>query len=269
MDKKDHRFACRATLSAKGGQERLATRAFAAIDEAADWALVTAQKLKAALGAESFGKIDDAIEIEISGQVPGDPEAKKTVIFAGTIAAATAQLSERVRAFESTELPQLQAESAKRAAARRKRKILAIGGGAALLAIAAGTVAVMPPILDPEVAADKILSAPPPGIAGRWALGNGVANCETNFVEFDRRRYDAVVGASKQSFAAGYSQPTPDTMRVEYAQGGIKLIQTFRLTGEPGRMIIASIESSEAEIQNAARRAVGTLLSKCPPAGKP
>lgn len=264
MVKANDNFLCRATLTVGAGKERLATRNFVAVDEAADWALLTAQRLKLALGAQAYEKIDDALVIDIGGHVAGDPISARRVVFAGSLAAATAELTERVRAFERDELPQFRKEVAARIAASRRRKYWIAAGGAGTLAAAVVAVLLFPPILDPERAAEAILSAPPPALAGRWALGNPAANCQTNYVEFSARRYEAVVGASRQNFAAAYSQPTPDTMRVEYAQGGIRLIQTFRLPGENGRMVIANVESSDPEIAVAASRAIGTALTKCP-----
>ena len=266
MAKATDNFLCRATLTVGNGQERLATRNFVAVDEAADWALLTAQRLKLALGAQAYDKIDDALAIDIGGHIAGDPAAARLVVFSGSLAAATAGLADRVRAFEQSELPKFRLEVAARIAAAKRRKILIAAAGAGTLAAAVIAVALFPPILDPERAAEAILSGPPANLAGRWAIGNPATNCQTNYVEFDRRRYEAVVGTNRQSFAAAYSQPTPDTMRVEYAQGGIRLVQTFRLSPENGRLVIASVESSEPEIQAAARRAVGTALTKCPPA---
>jgi len=122
----------------------------------------------------------------------------------------------------------------------------------------------VPPILDPERAAEEILARPPPDLVGRWALGANVANCETNYVEFAAGRYEAMVGGNRQRFAAAYSRPSEDSMRVEYAEGGIRLAQVFRRQPDTGRLTIASVESSLAEIENAARRAIGTQLTKCP-----
>jgi hypothetical protein len=267
--KANDNFLCRATLTVGNGQERLATRNFVAVDEAADWALLTAQRLKLALGAQAYDKIDDALAIDIGGHIPGDPISARRIVFTGSLAAATAGLADRVRVFERDELPQFRREVASRIAVYRRRKYWIAAGGAGALAAAVIAVLLFPPILDPERAAEAILSGPPPALAGRWALGNPATNCQTNFVEFSARRYEAVVGASRQNFAAAYSQPTPDTMRVEYAQGGIRLIQTFRLPGENGRMVIANVESSDPEIAAAARRAIGTVLTKCPSTAAP
>jgi len=128
-----------------------------------------------------------------------------------------------------------------------------------------GLVVLLPPILDSETAAEAVFARPPPGIDGRWAIGNPATNCETNYVEFQPRRYEAVVAGNRQSFDAAYSRPTPETMRIDYGQGQIRIAQTFRLPGENGRMTIANVEASEPTIQNAARRAIGTVLQKCPP----
>jgi len=62
-----------------------------------------------------------------------------------------------------------------------------------------------------------------------------------------------------------FRSATPTTMRIEYGQGGVRLAQTFGLPGENGRMTIANIEASDPTIENTARRAIGTVLRKCPP----
>lgn len=265
MTASDLKFVCRATLSVGNGRERLATRNFAAADAAADWALVTAQRLRMALGTANFGKIGTAIEIHIVGHVPGDPAAERVTVFAGALGAADDSLSLRAQAFERDELPLLYRAVAARLAAKRRRKYLVAGASFAVAALAVGLVILLPPILDSELQAEAILSGPPPDIDGRWAIGNPATNCEINYVEFERRRYTAVIGAARQSFDAAYSQPTPATMRIEYGQGGVRLAQTFALPGENGRMTIANIEASDPTIENTARRAIGTVLRKCPP----
>jgi hypothetical protein len=262
----DLKFFCRATLSTGNGQERLATRNFVEAEAAADWALVTAQRLRLALGSDNFDKIGDAIDIQIVGHVQGDPTTQKVTVFAGPLATAAATLSLRAQAFERDELPILYRAVAARIAARKRRKILIVAASLAAGAVAIGLLVLLPPILDAEQRAETFFGAPPAGIAGRWALGNPETNCETNYVEFQPRRYEAVLGPNRQSFDAAYSQPTPETMRIEYGQGGIRLVQTFRLPGENGRMTIANIEANDPAIENTARRAIGTILRKCPPA---
>jgi hypothetical protein len=261
----DLKFVCRATLSLGNGQERLATRNFAAADAAVDWALVTAQRLRMALGTASFGKVGGAIDIHIVGHVPGDPAAEKVTVFAGALGTADDSLALRAKAFERDELPLLFRAVAARIAAKRRRKYAVVAAIAAAATLAVVFVALLPPILDAEQRAEAILSGPPADIQGRWAIGNPAANCDTNYVEFERRRYTAVIGANRQSFDAAYSQPTPATMRIEYGQGGVRLVQTFGLPGENGRMTIANIEASDPIIESAARRAIGTVLRKCPP----
>lgn len=265
MTASDLKFVARATLSVGNGQERLATRSFAAADAAADWALVTAQRLRMALGTANFGKVGGAIEIHIVGHVPGDPAAEKVTVFAGALGTADDALALRAQAFERDELPLLFRAVAGRIAAKRRRKYIVGGASVAVAALAVALVVLLPPILDSELQAEAIFAGPPPDIEGRWAIGNPATNCETNYVEFQRRRYTAVVGANRQSFDAAYSQPTPAAMRIEYGQGGVRLAQTFSLPGENGRMTIANIEASDPTIENTARRAIGTVLRKCPP----
>lgn len=269
MNASDLKFVARATLSVGNGQERLATRNFAAADAAADWALVTAQRLRMALGNANFGKVGAAIDIQIVGHVPGDPAAEKVTVFSGALGTADDSLALRVQAFERDELPLLFRAVAARIAAKRRRKYIVGGASVAVAAIAVALVVLLPPILDSELQAEAIFSGPPPDIEGRWAIGNPATNCETNYVEFQRRRYTAVIGANRQSFDAAYSQPTPATMRIEYGQGGVRLAQTFGLPGENGRMTIANIEASDPTIENTARRAIGTVLRKCPPPAAP
>ena len=265
MDESDLKFVCRASLSVGNGQERLATRNFAAADAAADWALVTAQRVRLALGTASFGKVGAAIEIQIVGHVPGDPAGEKVTVFAGALGAADDSLSLRAQAFERDELPLLFRAVAARHSAKRRRKFVVAAASVAIAALAVALVVLLPPILDSELQAEAIFSGPPADIEGRWAIGNPTTNCDTNYVVFERRRYTAVIGANRQSFDAAYSQPTQATMRIEYGQGGIKLAQTFGLPGENGRMTIANIEASDPTIENTARRAIGTVLRKCPP----
>ncbi len=267
MESRDFLFACTATLTANEGRERLASRSFAAVDAAGDWALTTAARLKDALGRGAYGQVELALGIVIEGRLADDPDARSSVVFAGTLAEATEKLAGQIRHFESETIPRLHAQAAERRKSKRAsvlRKFGGIAGVAAFVGLVFVVYRFVPPILDPERAAEEILSAPPPGVAGRWALGQTNANCETNYVEFAARRYEAVVSGNRQRFAAAYSQSSETSMRVEYAEGGIKLAQVFRLGPEPGRMSIASVESSIPEIENAAKRAVGTWLTKCP-----
>ncbi|MBI3505865.1 MAG: hypothetical protein HY059_13570 [Proteobacteria bacterium] len=266
MESRDFLFACTATLTANEGRERLASRSFAAVDVAGDWALTTAARLKQALGG-SYGQVEVALGIVIEGRLHDDPDGRMSVVFSGTLAEASEKLASQIRHFESETIPRLRANAAERRKSKRGA-ILRKSGLVAGVALFAGLVLVVyryvPPILDPERAAEEILARPPPEVAGRWALGQTTANCETNYVEFAARRYEAVVGGNRQRFAAAYSQSSDSSMRVEYAEGGIKLAQIFRLGPEPGRMSIAGVESSIPEIENAARRAIGTWLTKCP-----
>lgn len=258
------RFFCRATLAIGKSQEILATRNFPSASEAADWALLTAQHLKLSLGASAYGKIDEALAIEIHGHVADDPQAAQHVVFAGSLSLASAKLADSVAAFEREMLPKFRAEAASRIASNAKRRYWLAAAGVGTLALAVIGVLLVPPILDPERVAEALLSGPPAQMSGRWAIGDPKTNCQTNYIEFDRRHYGAAIGANRQSFTAAYTQPTPDTMRVEYAQGGIRLAQIFRLSPQTGLMTIVNVESSEPEIQAAARKAIGTVLTKCP-----
>jgi hypothetical protein len=257
-------FSCRATLAIGKSQENLATRHFPSASEAADWALLTAQQLKLSLGASAYDKIDDELVIEIRGHVADDPKSEQLLVFAGSLSVASAKLAESVVAFERHTLPQFRLDVGKRAARIARRRYWTAAAGAGILVAAVVGVWLMPPILDPERVAEEMLSGPPPKIAGRWAIGDPATNCETNYIEFSRRRYEAVVGTRRQNFVAAYAQPSPDTMRVEYAQGGIRLAQMFRLSPQTGLLTIVSVESSEPEIRAAARAAIGTTLAKCP-----
>jgi hypothetical protein len=266
MESRDFQFACTATLTANDGRERLATRSFGAVDTAADWALTTAGRLKEALGNGPYGQVELALGISIEGRLANDPDARPTLVFSGTLAHATDTLAAHVRSFEADTIPKLQAQAAARRKAKRAgilRKLGLFAGIAVFIGLVFVVYRFVPPILDPERAAEEILSRPPPEVAGRWSLGQTTANCETNFVEFAAGRYEAVVAGNRQRFAAAYSQPAAATMRVEYAEGGIRLAQIFRLGPDQGRMSIAGVESSVPEIEAAARRAIGTWLTKC------
>jgi len=202
--------------------------------------------------------------IEIRGHVADDPRSEQLLVFAGSLSVASATLAESIAAFERQTLRQFRIELAKRAARRARQRYWMAAAGAGVLAAAVIGVWLMPPILDPERVAEEILSGPPAKIAGRWAIGDPATNCETNYIEFSRRRYEAVVATRRQNFVAAYAQPSPDTMRVEYAQGGIRLAQFFRLSPQTGLLTIVNVESSEPEIRAAARGAIGTSLAKCP-----
>lgn len=264
MGNSKDRFFCRATLAIGKSQEILATRNFPSANEAADWALLTAQHLKLSLGAATYDKIDDELAIEIRGHVADDPNAAQQVVFAGSLSIASAKLADCVATFERETLPKLHVEAANRIASRARRRYWIAAAGAGTLAVAVIGVLLVPPILDPERVAEALLSGPPAQMSGRWAIGDPKTNCQTNYIEFDRRHYGAMVGTNRQSFTAAYAQPTQDTMRVEYAQGGIRLVQIFRLSAQTGLMTIVNVESSEPEIQAAARNAIGTTLAKCP-----
>jgi hypothetical protein len=267
MDPRDILFACTATLTADEGRQKLAERSFAAVDAAADWTLKTAGALKSALGTEKFAQVEAELEIAIEGRLADDPEARTTLVFRGTLAHAADTLAAHVRHFETETIPKLRARSAERRRAGRAKLLRRLGLVAGVAAFVGSVFVVykfVPPILDPELAAEAILSGPPDGVAGRWALGQTTANCESNYVEFAKARYEAVVAGGRQRFAAAYSMSSNSSMRVEYAEGGIKLAQIFRLGPEPGRMSISGVESSVPEIEAAARRAVGTWLTKCP-----
>lgn len=267
MESRDFQFACTATLTANEGRERLASRSFSAADTAADWALTTAERLKTALGTGLYGQVEVALGITIEGRLAEDPEARSTLVFSGTLAEAAGNLAAHVREFEATTIPKLRERAANRRKSKRAgilRKVGLVAGIALFGALVFVVYRFVPPILDPERAAEEILSGPPPEVAGRWALGQTTGNCETNFVEFAAGRYEAVVAGNRQRFAAAYSMSSSTSMRVEYAEGGIRLAQIFRIGPDAGRMSIAGVESSVAEIETAARRAVGTWLTKCP-----
>jgi hypothetical protein len=271
MDSRDFRFACTATLTADEGRQKLAARSFAAVDAAADWTLKTAGALKAALGPDRFAQVDASVGVVIEGRLADDPDARTTLVFQGTLAHAMDTLAAHVRHFETETIPKLQARAAERRRAGRAgilRKLGLVAGVAAFVGSVFAVYKFVPPILDPELAAEAILSGPPEGVAGRWALGQTTANCDSNYVEFAKARYEAVVAGGRQRFAAAYSMSSNTSMRVEYAEGGIKLAQIFRLGPDPGRMSISAVESSVPEIEAAARRAVGTWLTKCPEAGR-
>lgn len=265
-------FLCTATLTANEGRERLATRSFTTADTAADWSLATAGRLKAALGA-AYGQIEQNLGIVIEGRLAGEPMARATLVFEGTLAEANAGLARQLEHFHAETLPRLRANAVERR--RAKRTVVARFAGLFLAVVAFGGIVYtvyryVPPILDPERAAEEILARPPPDLVGRWALGLNPANCQSNYVEFAAGRYEAMVGGNRQRFAAAYSQPSDDSMRVEYAEGGIRLAQVFRRQPETGRLTIVAVESSMPEIEAAARRAVGTVLTKCadrPPVG--
>ncbi len=267
MESRDFQFVCTATLTASEGRERLASRSFAAVDTAADWALTTAGRLKTALGSGAYGQVEVALGIAIEGRLAEDPDARSTLVFSGTLAEAAENLAARVREFETTTIPKLRERAETRRKSKRAgilRKLGLVAGVALFGALVFVVYRFVPPILDPERAAEEILARPPPEVTGRWALGQTTGNCETNFVEFAAGRYEAVVAGSRQRFAAAYSMSSSTSMRVEYAEGGIRLAQIFRLGPEAGRMSIAGVESSVPEIETAARRAIGTWLTKCP-----
>ena len=266
MKAREPEFLCTATLTASEGGERLSTRSFTGADVAAEWALATAGRLKAALGP-AFGQVEQNLGIVIEGRLAGEPMARATVVFDGTLAEAGVGLKRQLEHFHAETLPRLRANVRERARARRT--VVARFAGLLLAIVAFGGIVYtvyrfVPPILDPERAAEEILARPPPDLVGRWALGTSPANCESNYVEFAAGRYEAMVGGNRQRFAAAYSRPTDDTMRVEYAEGGIRLAQIFRRAAETGRLTIVGVESSMAEIEAAARRAVGTQLTRCP-----
>ena len=264
MKTRNDKFLCRATLAVSTSDETLARKHFVSASDAADWALLTAQHMKLSLGPSAYDKIDDELTIEIGGHFADDPTLERLTVFVGSLATASAQLAKSVAEFEQDKLPKLRIEVAKRAASRAKRRYWVAAMGAGTLAVAVIGVLLVPPILDPERVAEAILSGPPPAFAGRWAIGDPAANCQTNFIDLSRRRYEAVVGSSRQSFVAAYSQTSSDVLRVEYAQGGIKLAQLFRLSPQTGLLTIVNVESSEPEIATAARRVIGTVLTKCP-----
>ncbi|MBI1245478.1 MAG: hypothetical protein GC202_10770 [Alphaproteobacteria bacterium] len=259
-------FHCTATLTANEGRERLATRSFSAVDTAADWAMATAGRLKTALGG-AYGQVEQSLGIVIEGRLSSEQQGRATVVFQGTLAEAEAGLAGQIEHFRSILLPRIRANATERQRAKRSKATRTVGlfaGVAAFAAVAYGVYLYVPPFLDPDRAAEAILSRPPADVVGRWALGRNAANCETNYVEFAAGRYEAMVGGNRQRFAAAYSQPSDDSMRVEYAEGGIRLAQVFKRSAETGRLTIVSVQSSMAEIENAAKRAVGTQLTKCP-----
>ena len=271
MESRDFQFACTATLTAGEGRERLASRNFGAVDIAADWALATAGRQKDAQGTGPYGQVENTLGIAIEGRLIDDPDARITTVFSGTLAEAIEILPSRVRHFEAETIPKLRSNAEQRRRLKRTG-LLRVAWFGVGIAVFVGLVFVVyrfvPPILDPERAAEEILARPPPAVAGRWALGQTTANCDSNYVEFKAGRYEAFVSGSRQQFAAAYSQPGNTTMRVEYAEGGIRLAQIFRLGPEPGRMSISGVESSVPEIEAAARRAIGTWLTKCPEMAK-
>jgi hypothetical protein len=266
MKAREQEFLCTATLTANDGRERLAARSFGTPDTAVDWALATASRLRKALGA-AYGQVEQGLGIVIEGRLAGEPMSRATILFEGTLGEAATGLARQLEHFHAETLPRLRANALERKRARRTVVVRFAGLFLAIVAFAGVVYTVyrfVPPILDPERAAEEILARPPPDLVGRWALGGNLANCETNYVEFAAGRYEAMVGGNRQRFAAAYSQPSDDSMRVEYAEGGIRLAQVFRRSPDTGRLTIVAVESSLAEIETAARRAVGTQLAKCP-----
>lgn len=254
-------------IELKVGAEELALRRFHTADEAATWLLSTGAKLRGAVDAELMEKIVDKFAVDLSATVTEDQHSAKIPIFSGKLREAEDGLIGAVKEFETKTLEEFHLAAEKVSRERRGRRLLfKIGGafaGAAAIALGYFGLKSMPALFDTEALGNRLLSAPPPAFAGSWRPTGATDGCDSSRIEFKRAQMDLSVSGRLRTFNATYASPNDWTLNVEYTDGGVRVSQTFRNSPEISSIQLVQVSASDAEVQMAARRLVGTRFVRC------
>ncbi len=254
-------------IELKVGGEELALRRFHTAEEAKTWLLSTSAKMRGAVDAELMDKIADKFAVELSATVTEDEHSAKIPIFSGKLRRAEDELIGAVKEFETKTLEEFHAIAGKASRERRGRRVMfkigAAVAGAAAIALGYFGLKSMPAVFDIEALGDRLFSAPPAAFAGAWRPAGATDGCDSSRIEFKRAQMDLSVSGRLRTFNATYASPNDWTLTVEYTDGGVRVSQTFRNSPEIASMQLVQVSASDAEVQMAARRLVGTRFVRC------
>ena len=254
-------------VSMKVGGEELAARRFHSVDDAAAWLLSTGNRLKSAVDAQLFEKIGDKFLVDVSATVDEGGYSERIGIFSGRLQDAQDNLLKSIRMFEEKVHGDFHAAAEKAARERRGRRLLwqISGAFAGALLIAAGYhgLRLLPPMFDTDMMSDRLLSAPSPPFVGAWRPTGASDGCNSSRIAFQRGQFELVVNGRQRVLNARYESLNSLTLKVEYTDGNVRVTQTFRSLAEAGTIQLVAVNATDADVQAAAGRIVGTRFARC------
>jgi hypothetical protein len=256
-------------VSMKVGGEELAARRFHSVDDAAAWLLSTGNRLKGAVDAQLFEKISDKFLVDVGATVNEDGYSEKINIFSGCLQDAQENLLKSIRTFEETVQGSFHVAAEKAVRERRGRRLLwQISGafaGAVLIAAGYYGLRLLPPMFDTDIMSDRLLSAPSQAFVGTWRPTGAADGCNSSRITFQRGQFELLVSGRQRVLNARYETPNSSTLKVEYTDGNVRVTQTFRSVAEAGTIQLVAVNATDADVQAAASRLVGTRFARCSP----
>jgi hypothetical protein len=253
-------------VSLRIGDTELAVKKFGPPDDAASWLLSTADRLRGALDADLYTRIETQSHVEIVATVAEDGFRQQVPVFSGSLATAVTGILPRVRDFEGRSGEFHRAAVKEQARLRLRRMAFqgaAVFVGAAILATAYVFLRSLPPLFDIEAMSNRLLSAPPGNFAGSWNPASATDPCEENRLEFSRGQVVFVAGGRPRVFNASFASPNDWSMRVEYTDSGVQIAKMLRLAPDQTSFQVLSITASDPEVQTSVRRMAGIRFYRC------
>jgi hypothetical protein len=245
--------------------EPLASKRFHHLDEAVDWALGAAAKLRTAFEPDVFRQLDKALRISIEMTIGARDYSHHCKVWSGPLSAAETTAARAAQKFIETALPAETAAAQNAALAaekRRVRKSIAIAvAGAAMCAILFGVLRALPPVFDTEVQAGRVLSAPPEPLGGAWAGSNEA--CQQGRVVFARGKIELFSGAGFLSYPATYERLEGGAIKVSFLAGGVRVTQIVKVDPHGSSLVVQRVDVSEGVPRAMAVLAAGTRLVRC------
>jgi hypothetical protein len=253
-------------VSLRIGDAELAAKKFGPPDDAASWLLSTADRLRGALDADLYNRIETLSHVEIVATVAEDGFRQQVPVFSGSLATAITEILPRVRDFEARTLEFHQA--AVKEQARLKLRRIAFQA-AVVLAAAAMLTAIyfvlrsLPPLFDVEAMSNRLLSVPQANFAGSWNPVSAADSCEENRIEFSRGQVVFVAGGRAKIFNASFTSANDWSMRVEYMESGVQIAKMLRLAPDQTSFQILIVNASDPDVHSSVRRMAGSRFYRC------
>ena len=115
------------------------------------------------------------------------------------------------------------------------------------------------------IASKEPVSSPPSTFSGTWRPTGVEDGCNSNRIAFEREQFEFRFKGYQLVLHAKYESADPSLLTVEYSAGSVQVRHVFKAFPETGTIQLVAINTTDAIVQAAASRLVGTHFIRCSP----